>query len=80
MTTPDRVTSSAVVEALHDLHHHGRTTLAVNRAAAHDTLAIPHDEQLAAALHSGTYALEAVRRPTRVAIKRLGLAVAERLA
>ena len=40
---------------------------------------IPYDEQLAAMLDSGTYSLEALRRPSRVAIKRLGLAVAERL-
>ena len=40
---------------------------------------IPYDEQLAAMIDSGTYSLEALRRPSRVAIKRLGFAVAERL-
>jgi MinD-like ATPase involved in chromosome partitioning or flagellar assembly len=40
---------------------------------------IPHDKQLPAMLDTGTYSLEALRRRSRVAIKRLGLAVAERL-
>jgi hypothetical protein len=41
---------------------------------------IPYDGQLAAMLDTRTYSLEALRRSSRVAIKRLGLAVAERLA
>ena len=41
---------------------------------------IPYDATLAAMLDSGTYTLEALARPTRVAVKRLGLAVAEQLA
>jgi hypothetical protein len=40
---------------------------------------IPYDEQLAATLDAGHYTLDALRRPTRTAIKRLGLAVAEQL-
>ena len=40
---------------------------------------IPYDEQLAAMLDSGTYTLDALAGTTRVAIKQLGLAVAERL-
>jgi MinD-like ATPase involved in chromosome partitioning or flagellar assembly len=40
---------------------------------------IPYDATLAAMLDSGTYTLEALARPTRVAVKRLGLAVAEQL-
>ena len=40
-------------------------------------LLIPYDRRLAAMLDSGTYTLEALARPTRVAVKRLGLAVAE---
>jgi MinD-like ATPase involved in chromosome partitioning or flagellar assembly len=43
------------------------------------TVTIPYDERLAAMLDTGTYALGALRSPTRLAIKRLGLAVAERL-
>ena len=45
----------------------------------HRAVTIPHDEQLATMLDSGTYTLEALGRPTRLAIKRLGLAVAEQL-
>ena len=45
----------------------------------HRAVTIPHDEQFAAMLDSGTYALDALRRDTRLAIKRLGLAVAEQL-
>lgn len=40
---------------------------------------IPDDEQLAAMLDTGSYSLEALARTSRVAIKRLGLTVAERL-
>jgi hypothetical protein len=40
---------------------------------------IPHDEQLATMLDSGAYMLDALERPTRLAIKRLGLAVTEQL-
>jgi MinD-like ATPase involved in chromosome partitioning or flagellar assembly len=46
----------------------------------HRSIAIPHDDQLAAMLDTGTYELDALTRTTRVAIKRLGLAVAEQLA
>jgi hypothetical protein len=38
-----------------------------------------YDDQLATMLDSGTYTLEALGRPTRPAIKSLGLAVAEQL-
>jgi len=40
---------------------------------------VPYDGQLRAMLDSGTYSLEALERPTRLAIKRVGLVVAERL-
>jgi MinD-like ATPase involved in chromosome partitioning or flagellar assembly len=43
------------------------------------SVAIPHDDQLAAMLDSATYQLEALERTSRTAIKRLGLAVAEQL-
>jgi MinD-like ATPase involved in chromosome partitioning or flagellar assembly len=45
----------------------------------HRTVAIPHDDQLAAMLDSGTYQLDALRRTTRLALKGLGLRVAEQL-
>jgi len=40
---------------------------------------VPYDEQLRVMLDSATYSLEALGRPTRMAIKALGLAVARRL-
>ena len=46
----------------------------------HRAVTIPYDEQLATMLDTGTYTLDALERPTRLAIKRLGLAVAEQLA
>jgi MinD-like ATPase involved in chromosome partitioning or flagellar assembly len=45
----------------------------------HRSLTIPYDERLAVMLDSGTYALEALGRRTRLPVKRLGLAVAEQL-
>jgi MinD-like ATPase involved in chromosome partitioning or flagellar assembly len=45
----------------------------------HRSVALPYDEQLAAMLDTGTYELDALARTTRMAIKRLGLAVAEQL-
>ena len=45
----------------------------------HRSITLPDDAQLAAMLDTGTYALEALDRPTRLAIKRLGLAAAEQL-
>ena len=45
----------------------------------HRPITLPYDEQLAGMLHSATYALDALRVRPRLAIKRLGLAVAERL-
>jgi MinD-like ATPase involved in chromosome partitioning or flagellar assembly len=43
------------------------------------SVAIPYDDQLAARLGTATYQLEALERTSRVAIKRLALAVAEQL-
>jgi MinD-like ATPase involved in chromosome partitioning or flagellar assembly len=40
---------------------------------------LPDDRRLATMLDSGTYSLEALDRRTRLSVKRLGLAVAERL-
>jgi MinD-like ATPase involved in chromosome partitioning or flagellar assembly len=45
----------------------------------HRAITIPHDEQLDGMLATGTYTLDALQGTTRRAIKRLGLAVAERL-
>jgi MinD-like ATPase involved in chromosome partitioning or flagellar assembly len=42
-------------------------------------IAIPYDQRLRTMLDSGTYSLPALGRPTRVPIKRLGLAVASQL-
>lgn len=95
VTTPEWVTSSVVIEALSHLEHERTTVAlnkSLLRAAdmpaieerfraehLHRSVTIPHDEQLATALDTGTYTLDALRRPTRVAIKQLGLAVAEQL-
>jgi hypothetical protein len=46
----------------------------------HRCVTIPYDDQRAATLNAGHYTLDALRRPTRMAIKQLGLVVAERLA
>jgi MinD-like ATPase involved in chromosome partitioning or flagellar assembly len=96
VTTPEWVTSSAVLAALEHLEHE-RTTVAANKFHArgpadlaalertlrerrlHRNVAIPHDDQLATMLDSGTYELDALGRDTRLAVKRLGLAVAEQL-
>jgi MinD-like ATPase involved in chromosome partitioning or flagellar assembly len=49
------------------------------RQRLHRSVIIPYDERLALMLDSGTYALEALGRPSRLPIKQLGLAVAEQL-
>jgi MinD-like ATPase involved in chromosome partitioning or flagellar assembly len=96
VTTPEWVTTTVVLEALKHLQHDRTTVaLNKSMPNAADvavieqrfraeqlqrSVAIPHDEQLATMLDTGTYSLDALGRPTRVAIKRLGLAVAEQLA
>lgn len=45
----------------------------------HRCVAVPYDQQLAGMLDTATYELDALKRPTRVALKRVGLAVAEEL-
>jgi MinD-like ATPase involved in chromosome partitioning or flagellar assembly len=96
VTTPEWVTSTIVLEALSHLRHDHTTVAINKshlRSAAvgliedrfrsehlHRAVTIPHDNQLATMLDSGTYALEALGRPTRLAVKRLGLAAAEQLA
>lgn len=49
------------------------------RERLHRSITVPDDPQLATMLDTGTYALEALARPTRLAIKRLGLAAADQL-
>jgi MinD-like ATPase involved in chromosome partitioning or flagellar assembly len=95
VTTPDWVTSAVVLESLSHLRHDHTTVAinkAQARSPAvevlqrrlraeqlHRAVTIPFDEQLTTMLDSGAYALEALGHPTRLAIKRLGLAVAEQL-
>jgi MinD-like ATPase involved in chromosome partitioning or flagellar assembly len=49
------------------------------RERLHRSVTIPYAERLAVMLDSGTYALEALDRRTRLPVKQLGLAVAEQL-
>ena len=49
------------------------------RERLHRSVTIPYDERLAVMLDSGTYALEALDRGTRLPIKQLGLAIAQQL-
>ena len=93
--TPEWVTSTVVLEALSHLPHDHTTVAINKshlRSAAveliedrfraehlHRAVTIPHDDQMATMLDSGTYSLEALGRPTRLAVKRLGLAVVEQL-
>jgi hypothetical protein len=49
------------------------------RRHARRPVTLPDDRRLAMMLHSGTYSLEALDRRARLPLKRLGLAVAERL-
>jgi MinD-like ATPase involved in chromosome partitioning or flagellar assembly len=95
VTTPEWVTSGVVLEALSYVHHdHTTVALNKSRldSAAveviedrfraehlHRAVTLPYDEQLATMLDSGTYSLDALGRGTRVAVKRLGLAVADQL-
>jgi MinD-like ATPase involved in chromosome partitioning or flagellar assembly len=95
VTTPEWVTTTVVLEALSHLRHDRTTVAlnkSLLHAAdvpvieerfraqhLHRCVTIPYDEQLATMLDSGAYSLDAVRRDTRVAIKQLGLAVAEQL-
>lgn len=79
VTTPDWPAWSAALQAVEHLRN--RTTLVINRSREIDERfhGIPHDEQLARMLETRTYSLGALGAPTRSAIKRLALAVADRL-
>jgi MinD-like ATPase involved in chromosome partitioning or flagellar assembly len=95
VTTPEWVTSSVVLDALAHVQHERTTVAlnkSLLRAKdlpaveqrfraehLHRCVTIPYDEQLAGMLDAGHYTLDALRRPTRMAIKQLGLAVAEQL-
>jgi MinD-like ATPase involved in chromosome partitioning or flagellar assembly len=95
VTTPEWITSSVVLEALAHLRHHHTTVAInkslvrapgtraiedrVHAEHHHRAVTVPYDEQLADMLDSRTYTVGALRRRTRVAVKRLGLAVAEQL-
>jgi MinD-like ATPase involved in chromosome partitioning or flagellar assembly len=95
VTTPDWVSSSVVLDALsHVQHEHTTVALNKSLLKTKDLPAveqrfraehlyrcvtIPYDTQLAATLDTGSYTLDALRRATRLAIKHLGLAVAEQL-
>jgi MinD-like ATPase involved in chromosome partitioning or flagellar assembly len=95
VTTPGWITSSVVLDALSHLQHDRTTVAInqshlrpgdhhaieerFRAQHLHRSILIPHDHQLAAALDTGTYTLEALQRPTRTALKELGLAVAEQL-
>jgi MinD-like ATPase involved in chromosome partitioning or flagellar assembly len=95
ITTPEWVTSTVVFEALSYLQHEHTTVAInksqLGSAAVdaiedrfraehlHRAVTIPFDERLATMLDCGAYSLEALARRTRVAVKRLGLAVADQL-
>jgi MinD-like ATPase involved in chromosome partitioning or flagellar assembly len=95
VTTPEWVTSSVVLDALAHVQHDRTTValnksllrpgdLSVVEQRfrdehLHRCVSVPQDTQLAAMLDSGHYSLDALSRPTRMAIKHLGVAVAEQL-
>lgn len=95
VTTPEWVTATVVLDALSHLQHDRTTVAINKSLVCeadvrvieerfrgehlHRSVTIPQDEQLATMLDSGAYALDALDRGTRVAIKELGLAVSEQL-
>jgi MinD-like ATPase involved in chromosome partitioning or flagellar assembly len=95
VTTPEWVTSTVVLDALSYVQHDHTTVAinksqlgsAVVNAIEdrfraehlHRAVTIPFDPQLSTMLDCGTYTLEALGRRTRLAVKRLGLAVADQL-
>jgi MinD-like ATPase involved in chromosome partitioning or flagellar assembly len=96
VTTPDWIVSTIVLDALSQVPRDRTTVAlnaSHRRSAAvaalldcfraenlRPAVAIPYDEQLATMLDTATYTLDALERETRVAIKRLGYAVAEQVA
>jgi MinD-like ATPase involved in chromosome partitioning or flagellar assembly len=85
VTTPERMASAGTLHARAHIRGPERITVAINRSDArgedrpYRAVTIPDDHHLAAMLASRTYSLGALSGPTRTAIKRLGLAVAEQL-
>jgi MinD-like ATPase involved in chromosome partitioning or flagellar assembly len=95
VTTPEWVTSTVVLEALSYVQHDHTTVAINKSqpgSVAIETIedrfrtehlrravTVPFDERLATMLDCGTYALDALGRRTRLAVKRLGLAVADQL-
>lgn len=95
VTTPEWVTSSVVRDALGHVKHdrttvalnksllRGEDVSVVEQRfrdeQLHRSVTIPMDPQLAAMLDCGRYTLDGLGRPTRMAVKRLGLAVGEQL-
>jgi MinD-like ATPase involved in chromosome partitioning or flagellar assembly len=95
VTTPEWVTSSVVLDALAHVKHERTTVAlnkSLLKAGdlpvveqrfrdehLHRCVSVPHDEDLAAMLDCGRYTLDALTRRSRMAIKTLGLAVAEQL-
>jgi hypothetical protein len=84
VTTPDRVASTTILDALAHLPRPDRITVAANRSSdihawLRTAIAIPHDERLATMLASRTYTLGGLEPRTRTAIKQLGAGIAERL-
>jgi len=83
VTTADQVTADKVLGSLRHIDH-DQTTLVLNQArergGGYRSVVLPRDERLHTMLATGTYSLEALRPDTRVAVKELGLAVAEQLA
>jgi MinD-like ATPase involved in chromosome partitioning or flagellar assembly len=87
VTTADRMTSSAMLHARAHLGRPDHTVVAINRTDNHAcgdgrpyaAVTIPDDGQLATMLETRTYSLGALKTPTRLGVKRLGLVVAEQL-
>jgi len=95
VSTPELATARVVLAALDDLRHErmslvinmsqlpGTETRAFEerfrRGGLRSPVVVPYDSRLRAMLDSATYSLEALERPSRLAIKRVGLVVAERL-
>lgn len=52
---------------------------AFDEAGVSRQVVVPHDDQLATMLDSSSYTLEGLGRPTRMAIREVGLVVAQRL-
>jgi MinD-like ATPase involved in chromosome partitioning or flagellar assembly len=96
VTTPEWGTSTIVLDALTHIQHdrtvlainkagmHAGNLRAIEdrfRAERlHRAVAIPYDSRLATMLDTGTYTLDALEQPTRLAIKCLTLAVSQQLA